>query len=123
MPGDVGRAYDDARRGAMDLFGSIGGGKEVAYSIYRNNRYGNLETYFEIGKSGGVAPTINRPGLTPVLVGHIHDVPVGPTGFLGLGWAHRGPSGGDMGSKSYYPSSTMFTLHEQVAGEWKDSCF
>jgi hypothetical protein len=116
----VARAYRDNRKTAMDLFRSIGADKEVAYTIFRNNKYGNLETYFEIGKSGNVNPTHQRAGLTPVLFGHIHDVPVGPTGLFG--WAHRGPSTGDINSTSFYPNAA-FVLHEQIAGEWKDSCF
>lgn len=121
LPEDVARTYSNNRDTALGLFRSIGSDSEVAYTIYRNNKYGNLESYFEVGVSGFVAPTIDRPGLTPVLVGHIHDVPVGPTGLFG--WAHRGASGGDIEAKSYYPSSTTFVLHEQVAGEWRDSCF
>lgn len=46
MPADVAQAYRGDREIAMDLFNSIGGNKEVAYTIFRNDRYGNLQTYF-----------------------------------------------------------------------------
>ena len=131
MPADVGRFYGDVRQGAFERFRANGSDKEIAYTIYRNNDSGSLIAYFEVGtgasgwgpwaKPGGVAPTIDRPGLTPLLVGHIHDLPAGPCGLFCS--SPRGASEGDIGSKAYYPRGTQFVLHQQVLGEWQDSCF
>ena len=126
MPADLARAYQSDRKIAMDLFQSIGGDKEVAYTIFRNNSHGNLETYFEIGNGasmfgpGSVNPTAQRPGLTPVMAAHIHDAPTGSCGLLC--WAPRGASPGDMATSSQYTNIT-FVLNQKVNGKWEDSCF
>lgn len=127
----VARFYRDVREGAFERFQANGGDREIAYTIYRNNESGGLIAYFEVGTGvsgwgpwrspGGVSPTIDRPGLTPLLVGHIHDAPAGSCGLFCF--SPRGASDGDIGSKGYYPRGTQFVLHQKVFDEWEDSCF
>lgn len=131
MATDVARFYGDVREGAFERFRANGSDKEIAYTICRNNDSGRLIAYFEVGtgasgwgpsaKPGGVAPTIDRPGLTPLLVGHIHDLPAGSCGLFCN--SPRGASRVDVRSKAYYPRGTQFVLHQRVFDEWKDSCF
>lgn len=123
LPADVAQAHSDDRKIAMDLFQSIGEGKEVAYTMFRNNKYGNLETYYEVGVDGAVNPTFNRPGLTLVLSSHIHNNDIGPKGFLGLGgWVGKGASPADLRTASHF-SDADFILHQRENGKWVDSCF
>jgi len=120
MPSDVARFY-----------GKVRSKREIAYTIYRNNASGGLIAYFEVGtgasgwgpwaKPGRVAPTISRPGLTPLLVGHMHDLPAGSCGLFCI--SPRGASSPDLSSKRYYPPSTQFILHQKVFDKWEDSCF
>lgn len=120
MPADLARAYQSDRKIAMDLFQSIGGDKEVAYTIFRNNSHGNLETYFEIGNGasmfgpGSVNPTAQRPGLTPVLAAHIHDAPTGSCGLLC--WA---PRGGITRRQGDFFAISQYYVCAKSEGEWK----
>lgn len=123
LPADVAQAYNEDRKIAMDLFQSIGGKKEVAYTLFRNNKYGNLETYFDIGVDGAVSPNFDRKGLTLVLSSHIHNNAIGPKGFLGLGgWVKKGPSPADLRAAQHY-SNADFILNQKEGDEWKDTCF
>jgi hypothetical protein len=40
-----------------DLTSTANAGSEVAYTTFRDNKFGNLGTYFEIGANGAVNPT------------------------------------------------------------------
>ncbi len=50
LSGDRRQAYFKDRDAAFDLFNSIGQRKEVAFTTFRNDQYGNIETYFDVGK-------------------------------------------------------------------------
>lgn len=121
MPADVARAYRGARDTAFRMFN---GSREIGYAIFRSDETGALHTSFTTGVDAGIPTmTLRIPGQTLVLTGHIHNNEVGPQGFLGLGdWAHKGPSDLDRSTRSHFPSAD-FVLHQNVAGEWKDSCY
>lgn len=121
VDGNVEAAQRSARETAFSMFT---GGREVGYAIFRSDKTGALHTSFRVGIDGKIpSMTLRIPGHSLVLMGHIHNRQVGPQGFLGLaGWVQRGPSGGDKFARSHFPSAT-FVLHENVAGEWKDSCY
>ena len=117
------QAYKDSRAGAIDLFNSTGADREVAYSIFRNDKFGNIENYFELGGDGHVEPTLRRDGLTLLVSGHIHNRSPGPKGFLGLGgWVERGPSDGDRLTRQRIPNA-QFVVQQVVNNKWTDYCF
>jgi len=121
MPADVARAYDAAKNTAFRMFN---GSREIGYTIFRSDASGALHTSFTTGVDGRIPEmTLRSPGQTLVLTGHIHNNGVGPKGFLGLGgFVANGPSPDDRYARSHFPSAA-FVLHQNVAGEWEDSCY
>ena len=118
--GDIRRSYLRDRNAAFRLFKETGSDQEVSFTIFRNRKHGNLETYFDVGGKSGVNPKFNCPGLILILSGHIHPTPVGP--IFPLGWAPPGPSEADSATSKHY-SDAVFVLYEKVSETWRSRCF
>ncbi len=117
------KAYSKAKDRAFERLMENDQNGEEGYSIFEDNKTGQLRTYFQTGSDRFVSLTLIRDGQTLLLTGHIHNREVGPQGFLGLGgWAQRGPSPGDRSAKPHFPNA-KFVLHQKINGNWQDSCY
>ncbi len=117
---DLRQTYNNALKLAFELFNSAGRDNEIVYNIFRNNKYGSLETYFTVNPSGGGEVNFERNGLTLALSGHIHDTPVGRHGIFD--YAYPGPSAGDIRASEHF-TSAIFILQEKLDGKWRSICF
>jgi hypothetical protein len=123
---DLVQTYEYVHGKAIEMVEDRGLSKEVSYSIFRDNKYGNLFTIFSIGKDGRVSPITKEKGATLILMGHVHNRVTGGTNNYGFGikFGNPGPSVDDMAMKRAHPGVIMI-LHERSVNNpnWKDRKF